>query len=185
MVRPLALDVLMTAPRYTLLALALGAFALASAACDRVNAPSELERAIAAEQEAIAAYSAAVPRVDELQRAFVDAWKAAHELTELKAFKESLEATVLPALDRYLEAAAAMPTRSPELARIHAITLDAYRAARDVFADFAANVSEDTLDAGHARVIERLDAVKAAEATYLEQLKTHYAKNRVDLVLER
>jgi len=107
----------------------------ATAGCDLINGPSELEREIAAEQQIIKTYSAAVPEVDALKTTFLDAWKKANELKDLKAYKEALQTQVVAALGAYVAATAKMPA--------------------------------------------------AARATYLEQLKTHYARYRVDLVQDK
>jgi len=150
-------------------------------ACDLINGPSALERQIAAEQQVIKAYSAAVPQVDALQTAFLDAWKKANELKDLKAYKEALQTHVVPALGAYVKATEAMPTGSDELARIHKGMVDAIKKARDVFAGFADGLTEDTLESGYKDVLRAMSDISAARATYLEQLTTHYAKNRVDL----
>lgn len=158
---------------------------LLAPACDLINGPSELERKIAAEQQVIAAYSAEVPKVDQRQQAFLEAWTRAHTLKDFKAYKEALEVNVLPALDAYVAAAEAMPAGSEELARIHRVMLDALVAAKTSFHAYGAALTEENVEQGYAEVLTRMDAVRAARATYLEQLKTHYAKNRVDLVQDK
>ncbi len=166
-----------------ILILALLAAPLASAVgCEAITGPSDLERKIAAEQKFIAAYSAKVPEVDALQKKFVADWTRANEHKELKVYKDDLEANVLPALARYIGAAEAMPATSAELSKIHAILVDAYKAAEVGFKTFAAGLTEDNLEAGYKEVLAEMDKVKKAEALYLDQLKTYYAKNRVDLV---
>ena len=167
------------------LLLALTPALLASSACELINGPSELERQIAAEQQVIAAYSADVPRVDGLQQAFLGAWARAPELKDFKAYKDALEAQVLPALDAYFTAVEKMPTGSPALADIHKGLLDALRAAHEGFRSFVATLAEDNVEAGYAQVLTRMDAVRQARERYLERLKTHYAKHRVDLVQDK
>ncbi len=164
------------------------ALALAGAAslggCEAITGPSELERKIAAEQEVIAAYSAKVLEVDALQKAFVADWTKANEHKDLKVYKEDLEANVLPALQRYVEAAEAMPTGSEELAGIHAGLVAAYKSAQAEFVAFVAGLTEANCEQGHQAVLAKMDEVKQAEAAYLDRLRTYYAKNRVDLVKE-
>lgn len=166
-----------------LIALFAAALPVAAApACESITGPSELQRKIAHEQEVIAAYSAEVARVDALQKRFVEAWKAANELKELKGYRDALEGQVLPALDAYVAAAEAMPTGSPELAEIHKGLVDAYRGAREAFGSFTAELSEANVESGYKSLLEKMDGVKKAEASYLERLKLYYAKNQVDLV---
>ena len=74
--------------------------------------------------------------LSESTRRFVEAWKAANELKELKAYRDALEGQVLPALDAYVKAAEAMPTGSPELAEIHKGLVDAYLQAHPEAAPF-------------------------------------------------
>ena len=92
--------------------LAIAVAALLGSACDAINQPSELERAIAAEQKIIERYSEKVKTVDALQKSFVEEWRQANEVVDLKAYKEALSARVLPAFERYLTAVKAMPTES-------------------------------------------------------------------------
>ncbi|MCC6624488.1 MAG: hypothetical protein IT385_24790 [Deltaproteobacteria bacterium] len=165
----------------SLFASTLFALALAGGACDVINGPSELERQIAAEQEVIKAYSADVDKVDALQRAFVESWKKANEKKDLKVYKDDLAANVLPALDAYVKAAGAMPTRSPELDSIHKPLVAAYQAAQAELVRFSGAVTEDNVDAEYAKVLAAMDEVKKAEGVYLDKLKTYYAKNRVEL----
>ena len=150
-------------------------------ACDAINGPSELERQIASEQEVIKAYSADVDKVDALQRTFVEAWKKANEKKDLKVYKDDLAANVLPALDAYVKAAAAMPVKSPELEAIHKPLVAAYQAAQAELVRFSGAVTEANVDAEYAKVLAAMDEVKKAEAVYLDKLKTYYAKNRVEL----
>ncbi|MCA9515602.1 MAG: hypothetical protein KC635_11720 [Myxococcales bacterium] len=165
-----------------LIALFVALTAATAPACESITGPSELQRKIAHEQEVIAAYSAEVAKVDALQRRFVEAWKAANEQKELKAYRDALEGQVLPALDAYVKAAEAMPTGSPELAEIHKGLVDAYRGARESFQGFTSELSEANVESGYKALLEKMDAVKKAEAAYLEKLKLYYAKNQVDLV---
>ncbi|MFO0747982.1 MAG: hypothetical protein U1F43_20325 [Myxococcota bacterium] len=157
------------------------AFLLLLSGCDAINGPSELERQIAAEQDVIKAYSADVEKVDGLQKAFVDAWKKANEKKDLKVYKDDLTANVLPAIDAYVKAAAAMPTKSAELDAIHKPLVAAYQAAQAELVRFTGAVTEQNLDAEYAKVLDAMDKVKKAEAVYLDKLKTYYAKNRVEL----
>jgi len=157
------------------------ALAFTAGACDAINGPSELERQIAAEQEVIKAYSTEVDRVDALQRLFVEAWKKANEKKDLKVHKDDLTANVLPALDAYVKAAAAMPTKSAELSAIHAPLIAAYQAAQAELVRYTSAVTEDNVDGEYAKVLAAMDEVKKAEGVYLDKLKTYYAKNRVEL----
>ncbi|TNF31516.1 MAG: hypothetical protein EP329_12205 [Deltaproteobacteria bacterium] len=157
--------------------------ALASApACDLINGPSELERQIAAEQEVIKAYSAAIPDVDALKQGFLDAWKSANELKDLKAYKDALQTKVVPGLTRYAEAMRDMPAGKGELADIHKGLVDAVEKARAAFASYADGVSEENFEAGYKDVLAAMEEVAAARATYIGKLEKHYARFRVDLV---
>lgn len=151
------------------------------AGCDVINGPSELERQIAKEQEHIRAYSAEVDKVDTLQKQFVEAWKKANEKKDLKLYKDDLTTNVLPALDAYVKGAAAMPTASTELQKIHAPLVSAYQAAQAELVRFTGAVTEQNLDAEYAKVLTAMDAVKKAEVAYLKDLQLYYAKNRVEL----
>ena len=166
-------------PKYKAAAVAL---LVALSGCEAISGPSELERQIAVEQAAIKAYSGDVGKVDGLNRVFVDAWKKANEKKELKALKEDLTANVLPAADAFLKAAEAMPTGSEALKQIHAPLVAAYRGAIDALSKFTAAVTEANLDSEYAKVVVAMEAVKKADAAYVDGLKTYYAKNRVDWV---
>jgi len=162
-------------------AIAMMLLAIGAPGCDAINGPSELERAIAKEQEVIRAYSSEVDRVDTLQKQFVDAWKKANEKKDLKLYKDDLTANVLPALDAYVSAAAAMPTASPELQKIHAPLVAAYQAAQAELVRFTGVVTEQNLDGEYAKVLDAMDKVKKAEVAYLKDLQLYYARNRVEL----
>ena len=163
----------------------LAAAVIATAGCDLINGPSELERKVAAEQQIIKAYSAAVPGVDALKTTFLDAWKKANELKDFKAYKEALQTQVVPALGAYVTATAKMPAGAGELARIHKGMVDAVEKARVVFTKYADELTEENLESGYQDVLREMEAVGAARATYLEQLKVHYASFRVDLVQDK
>lgn len=152
-----------------------------SAGCDVINGPSELERQIAKEQEVIRAYSAEVDRVDTLQKQFVEAWKKANEKKDLKLYKDDLTTNVLPALDAYVKGAAAMPTTSAELQKIHTPLVTAYQSAQTELVRFTGAVTEQNLDAEYAKVLAAMEAVKKAEVAYLKDLQLYYARNRVEL----
>lgn len=150
--------------------------------CEAISGPSELERQIALEQSAIMAYSGEVGQVDGLNRVFVDAWKKANEKKELKAYKDDLTTNVLPAAAAFLKALEGMPVSSEALKQIHTPLIAAYRGAIDALTKFTAVVTEATLDAEYAKVVESMETVKKADAVYVDALKTYYAKNRVDWV---
>ena len=95
--------------------LSLLALVLATSGCENIAQTSDAERRIASEQVVIKAYSNEVPKVDALLATFLAAWKTANEKKELKAYKEDLEANVLPALDKFVAASEAMPLGSTQL----------------------------------------------------------------------
>lgn len=150
--------------------------------CEAISGPSELERQIALEQSAIKVYSGEVVKVDALNRTFVEAWKKANEKKELKAYKDDLTTNVLPAATAFLKALEAMPLPSESLKQIQAPLVAAYRGAIDALTKFTSVVTEANLDAEYAKVVEAMEAVKKADAVYVDGLKTYYAKNRVDWV---
>jgi len=168
-----------------LIALAALVALVSGPACDLINGPSELEREIAAQQEVIKGYSAAVPAVDGHKTTFLDAWKKANELKDFKAYKEALQTQVVPALTRYAEAMRDMPAGSGELAGIHEGMVEAVEGARETFAGYAEGLTEENFDSGYKTVLDAMEKVSAAQATYLEKLKTYYAQNRVDLVQDK
>lgn len=149
--------------------------------CEGISQTSEADRRIAAEQAVIKAYSDEVPKVDALLSSFLEAWKKANEKTELKAYKEDLEANVLPALDAFVAAAEAMPLGSTQLKAIHAPLLSAYQDAREAHRNFLKNVTAQTMEAEYAKVLDAMDKVSKAEEIYLESLSAYYKENRVDL----
>lgn len=161
---------------------ALCAMLIGLSGCEAISGPSELERQIALEQSAIKAYSGEVAAVDGLNRVFVDAWKKANEKKELKAYKDDLTTNVLPAAAAFLKALEGMPVASEGLKQIHAPLIAAYRGAIDALTKFTTVVTEATLDAEYAKVVEAMETVKKADAAYVDALKTYYAKNRVDWV---
>lgn len=154
---------------------------LVASGCDAINGPSELERQIAKEQDVIRRYSSEVDRVDALQKAFVDAWKKANEKKDLKLYKDDLTTNVLPALKAYVTTAAAMPTGSEELAKIHAPLVAEYQKAQAALETFTSIVTEQNLDVEYAKVLAAMDLVKKAEVQYLKDLQLYYARNRVEL----
>lgn len=149
--------------------------------CEEVKKGAEEEEKIAAEQAVIRAYAAKVPDVDQKLAAFLAAWERANEQRDLKALKDDLGANVKPAVTAHLEALAAMPTGSPELAKIHAPLVVAYREAAAAFDTFIATVTDDTLDAEYAKLIAAMDKVSVAEDAYFAALKDHFAKHRMTL----
>lgn len=150
-------------------------------ACEGISGPSEREKKIAAEQALIKGYSTEVPKVDALLKQFLDAWKVANEKKDLKTYKDDLETNVLPALDRFVTAASAMPATSEELKAIHIPLVAAYKAAQTTLVNFTKVVTEATMDAEYAKVLGAMDEVKKAEETYLQKLQAYYKTYRVDL----
>lgn len=149
--------------------------------CEGVSQSSEAERRIAAEQAVIKAYSDEVTKVDALLVQFLAAWKTANEKKELKSYKDDLQANVVPALDRFVRAAEAMPVGSTQLRAIHAPLMSAYQDARTALQDFLKNVTEATIDAEYAKVLDAMEKVTKAEEIYLTSLQAYYKENRVDL----
>jgi len=149
--------------------------------CEGISGPSEREKKIAAEQAIIKSYSEEVPKADALLKQFLDAWKIANEKKDLKTYKDDLETNVLPALDRFLTAASAMPAASEELKAIHVPLIAAYKAAQATLANFTKVVTEATMDGEYAKVLGAMDEVKKAEETYLQKLQAYYKTYRVDL----
>jgi hypothetical protein len=152
-----------------------------SGGCEGISQRSETDRRIAAEQVVINAYSDEVPKVDALLETFLGAWKTANEKTDIKAYKEDIEANVLPALDAFVAAAEAMPLGSTQLRAIHAPLLSAYQDARTAHQAFLKNVTAQNMDAEYAKVLDAMDKVSKAEEIYLDSLHAYYKENRVDL----
>lgn len=151
------------------------------AGCEEVKKGAEAEQKIADEQAVILAYSAKVPEVDQKLAAFLGAWERANEQRDVKGLKDDLTANVKPAIIAHIEALAAMPTGSPELAAIHTPLVAAYRAAATAFDTFIASVTEANLDAEYTRLLAAMDQVAAAEEAYHAALKAHCAKHRLTL----
>lgn len=153
----------------------------AAGGCESVSQSSEAERRIASEQAVIKAYSDEVPKVDALLASFLAAWKTANEKKDLKSYKDDLQANVMPALDRFVRAAEAMPVGSTQLRAIHAPLVSAYQDARTAHQNFLKNVTEATMDAEYAKVLDAMEKVTKAEEIYLTSLQAYYKENRVDL----
>lgn len=166
---------------HIVIAAALALSALGAAGCEAITGPSDEERRIAAEQVVIKAYSDEVPKVDALLSTFLEAWKKANEKKDLKAYKDDIQANVLPALDKFVAAAEAMPVGSERLKAIHAPLVAAYKGAQTAHKAFLEGVSEATMDAEYARVLTAMDAVTKAEDAYLTSLTAYYKEHRVDL----
>ena len=156
-------------------------FIMALGACDNIAETSEAERRIEAEQKIISAYSVEVPKADALLAKFLEAWKIANEKKELKAFKEDVQANVLPALDALVSAAEAMPLGSAQLRAIHAPLLSAYQDLREVHRTFLSNVTVATMDAEYTKVLEAMEKLSKAEAIYLSSIEAYYKEYRVVL----
>ena len=169
------------ASRLVLLVLCAGG-ALASVACDRVAGDSDREKAIASEQQAIAAYSAKVPEAEQFQSKFVDAWKKVNEIKDLKAFKEGVEAQVIPALDQYLAALTMMPTSSKPLEAVHAEVVKSYKTAVGAFRVFVSGLTDENVESRYRELLGQMDTVVRAEKQYRKALAVYYAENRVKLV---
>ncbi len=157
---------------------------LALGACDNIAESSEAERRIEAEQKIISAYSVEVPKADALLAKFLGAWKIANEKKELKAFKEDVQANVLPALDALVAAAEAMPLGSAQLRAIHAPLLSAYQDLREVHRTFLATVTVATMDEEYAKVLGAMEKLSKAEAIYLSSIEAYYKEYRVVLTNE-
>ncbi|MCB9727321.1 MAG: hypothetical protein H6744_00745 [Deltaproteobacteria bacterium] len=164
------------------LAVSLAAAVLCVTGCTRVSGDAERERRIAAEQRAIQEYSEKIPEVDKLQERFLVEWRKANEIRDLKAFKDALEAQVLPALDAYLATLKLLPARTEQLAAIHGVMVTAYTDAVAAFRTFVAGLTNDNVEARYRVLLDTMDAVGAAEQAYREKLETYYADNRVKLV---
>ncbi|MGM0576668.1 MAG: hypothetical protein ACQEXJ_13145 [Myxococcota bacterium] len=158
------------------------ALSVLAVGCERMAGDSERERRVAAEQEAIEAYSEKVPQVDALQERFVEAWRKANEIKGLDAFKEAVESRVVPALEAYVAALKVMPTGSEELERIHGVVLEAYESATAAFRKFVDGLDDENVEARYKALLEAMDQVAAAEEAYREQLEAYYAQNRVELI---
>jgi len=167
--------------RIRLSLLALLALGLATSACEGIAQTSDAERRIASEQLVIKAYSNEVLKVDALLAQFLAAWKTANEKKELKAYKEDIEANVLPALDKFVAASEAMPLGSTQLRAIHAPLVSAYQDAREAHRNFLKNVTVATMDAEYTKVLEAMEKVSKAEEIYLTSMAAYYKEYRVDL----
>jgi len=149
--------------------------------CDKVEQASEAERLRANEQAAIQAYSAQVPRVDNLLRSFTQIWREANELADTKALSEAVHARVLPALRAYVDALTAMPTKTDALAAIHKPLVQAYEGAYTAFEKFADGLSATNIEARYQDLLGSLDSVMRAEDTYYAALKSYYEANGAKL----
>jgi hypothetical protein len=165
------------------LAVSLAAALLCAPACNRVTGDPEREQRIATEQQAIQAYSDKVPEVDKLQERFLSEWRKANEIRDLKAFKDALEAQVLPALDAYLATLKLLPTDTESLAAIHGVVVTAYSDAVAAFRTFVEGLTNDNVEARYRALLDTMDAVGKAEQGYRDKLETYYADNRVKLVI--
>lgn len=159
-------------------------FALTCVGCQGLAEERARQAAIAAEQKAIAAYSEAVESVDQLQTAFVNTWKEANEVKDVRAFGEAVRGTVIPALERYVERLGSMPAATQELARIHAIVTDAYATAVSDFQAFQGELSEATIEERYQVLLSKMDAISKGESRYVAALADYYARNQVRLLDE-
>ncbi len=165
------------------LALSLTAALLVAPGCTRVAGDAEREQRIAKEQQAIQEYSEKVPDVDKLQQRFLSEWRKANEIRDLKAFKDALEAQVVPALDAYLATLRLLPTDTERLAAIHGVVVASYTEAVAAFRTFVEGLTNDNVEARYRVLLDTMDAVGKAEQDYREKLETYYADNRVKLVI--
>lgn len=171
--------------RNALLIAPLVLFALAlspAAGCDKITGPTEEEQKIAEEQAAIRAYSERIPAVDKLQDKFTERWRQANELKDIKAFKEALTSSVIPALEEYVAAIGEIPLGSKRLEEIHSIMTEAYGGTVEAFSKFVDGLAEDNLSDRYKAFMERMDAVVAADKEYRTKLAEYYEENRVRLV---
>jgi hypothetical protein len=153
-----------------------------SASCERPQETSQEVSRISAGQEAIRRYSERVSEVDALQQRFTAAWRKANELADPKALKEAVDTQVLPALDGYTNGLKTMPTDTQDLALVHKILVDGMDSLGGAFRAFAEGLTGETRTTRYAELLTQMDALAKAEATYLEELKSYYAKHHVDLV---
>jgi hypothetical protein len=165
------------------LALSLAVALLGASGCTRVAGDAEREQRIAKEQQAIQEYSEKVPDVDKLQERFLSEWRKANEIRDLKAFKDALEAQVVPALDAYLATLKLLPTDTEQLAAIHGLVVASYTEAVAAFHTFVEGLTNDNVEARYRVLLDTMDAVGKAEQSYREKLETYYAENRVKLVI--
>lgn len=142
------------------------------------------QAAIAAEQKAIATYSEAVESVDQFQTAFVNSWKQANEIKDVRAFAEAVRATVIPALEQYVDRLGAMPTGTADLKRIHTIVTGAYATASSDFRAFEEDLSDATIEERYQILLAKMDVISKAESRYVAALSEYYARNQVRLLNE-
>lgn len=150
-------------------------------ACDALSGPSALEREIAAEQETIAAYSAAVPEVDAAAAAFAEAWQRANRHADPVVLREDLRAHAIPAGRSLVAALRAMPAGDGALAALHAPLVSVYEALVSALDAFAASAATLPLDEAYAPVTAALEALRNAEAAYRRALELHVTRHRAVL----
>ncbi len=154
---------------------------LLGAGCESVSDKALSEEQIAREQVVIESYSARVPEVDGKLKVFLEAWEKANANKDLKALKEALKASVMPAFTAHISALESMPAGSEGLRKIHEPLVTAYKAAFKALETFGNDVTETNVEPEYAKVLTAMDAVKKAEEVYFKALEAHYQLHRVTL----
>jgi len=150
-------------------------------ACDALSGASELERSIAAEQRAIAAYAEASPGIDARAAAFAEAWARANEHRDARMYRDDLRAHALPAGQALIAALEAAPLTSEELAAIHAPLVAAHSEVVAALQGLSDALPEVDVAEAYAPVLGALDRLREAEGSYRRSIETYYARNRTTL----
>lgn len=155
--------------------------ALATTGCEKARQDRGQLELLQQGAAAIEQYSAATDRANASHREVLAAFAAANASSNLTDYKAALRTKVLPAMDAFIEKLAAMPTRTPELKKIHGGLTEAYRRCRDAVTEFESELKDPS-------GLPRFDAIRGelqqAVRQYSDELGKYYAAHRRQLRLE-
>ncbi|HAN30809.1 MAG TPA: hypothetical protein DCQ06_04360 [Myxococcales bacterium] len=124
-------------------------------------------------QSAIAEYSAASEKANSLHGKVISQFQRANQSKDLDEYRGSLRRDVLPAIDQFLSMLQMMPTKTPELQKIHTGLVAAYQEARKQITEFTDRL-QTAKDLGRFNEIRNL--LQQRVTAYQSQLSQYYTQ---------
>jgi len=135
----------------------------------------------ARERAAAAAYGEGAARALALQAEFLAAWKASRETDTVAALRQAGTERVLPALDRYQAALAALPVEGERLTALHGALIAAWEQFGDRLRLYYERVTVDNFPKRNERLQSAWAELGARIVTYRDELAAHYAALGMEL----
>lgn len=127
-----------------------------------------------AEKAAALTYGEAAAQALPLQAEFLAAWKEARETDTVAALRAAGTERVLPALERYVAALAALPADGGRLAELHGALVAAWRQFGDRLRLYYERVTVDNFPKRNERLQSAWAELGARIVTYRDELGEHF-----------